>query len=321
MLTVSRLIRNPYVIGAFVLLLAAGSFFLYTYLQSLPRMASESELYDVSYWKSRTRAASAAQAYREAVESVPHGSPLKKYHEIGHVLGSALYDVEGLDAITACDAMTVYGCFHEIIRQYMRDHSTTDLDPLSKRCDELLGFDISWMCKHSIGHGLVLQNGKTLDALNTSLAQCDKVSPLENTESCHAGVFMEYDYDLSEAGDLEKARPMDQNNLYSPCFDVDEKYFIQCIRRRPYWWVIALHKIPQQERYAQLMAFCRDSRIQGIARTQCIEGVALQMVLYEDNDQDFSQRCKDIANSTDERAICENGMRLAVDMLLPENRY
>lgn len=316
-----RFIQNPYVVTVILLIFAAGSVFIYKYIQTLPQVATESQLYEVSYWKSRIQAASAAQAYREAVLSVPKGSPLKVYHEIGHLVGSAIYDMEGLDAITACDPLTVFGCFHEIVRLYMRDHATTDLRPLSQRCDDLLGEKISWMCKHAIGHGLVLQNGKTLDALNKSLAQCDTVSEIINTESCHAGVFMEYDYDMSDPGDLEKARPLEQNNIYSPCFDVHEKYFIQCIRRRPYWWVVALNTIPQQERYAQMMTLCRDSRIQGIARSQCIEAVALQMVLYDDKNQDFSKRCKEISTTDDEREICENGLRLAVDMLLPANRY
>lgn len=318
---VLRFIQNPYVIAIILLVFVVGSVFLYKYFQTLPRAASEAQLHDVAYWKSRVQTASAAQAYQEAVWSVPQGSPLKVYHEIGHLVGSAIYDLKGLDAITVCDPLTVFGCFHEIVRLYMRDHETKDLGPLAQRCDELLGYQISWMCKHAIGHGLILQNGKTLEALAKSLHQCDSVSTLDYTESCHAGVFMEYDYDMSDPGDLENARPLDDQNIYSPCFDVEGKYFEQCIRRRPYWWVIALDEIPQAERYLRMMQLCRDPRIQGKTRTECMDAVALQMVLYEDKNEDFSKRCEDITRNDEEKAICENGVRLAVDMLLPQNRY
>lgn len=321
MQTIWRIARNPFILAATALIIVVASIFLYRYVQSLPRAASEDQLYDVSYWKSRIQVSSAAQAYQEAVWSVPKGSPLKVYHEIGHLVGSAIYDVKGLDAIAACDPLTVFGCFHEIVRLYMRDHETKDLRPLAQRCDELLGYQISWMCKHAIGHGLILQNGKTLESLAKSLHQCDSVSTLDFTESCHAGVFMEFDYDMTDPGDLEKARPLTQENIYSPCFDVEGTYFEQCIRRRPYWWVIALNTIPKEERYSHMMQLCRDSRIQGKVRTECMDAVALQMVLYEDKETDFLQRCTEITKNDSEKAICENGVRLAVDMLLPKNRY
>lgn len=316
-----NLARRPHIVSislALILILGSGAFFALTYVQKLPRLASASELHDVKYWKSRVNVAGAAQAYKEAVGSVPVGSSLKVYHEIGHLVGAAIYEEKGLDAIVACDPLTVYGCFHEIVRLYMREHETNDLRPLAQRCDELLGMEMSWMCKHAIGHGLILQNGKTLDALRKSLEQCDTVATLEYMESCHAGVFMEFDYDMSNPGDLEKTRPLDETNTYSPCFDVSGKYFEQCIRRRPYWWIVALEKVPSDERYAYMMQLCRDPRIKGKTRAECINAVALQIVMFEGQTDKVWTRCSEISRTKEELEICSTEIDLAMNTLMPK---
>jgi hypothetical protein len=266
-----------------VALIGVSAFF-YKYATGSAVPTTE-QLYDIEYWKTRVDKVGANIAYQEAVAGVPAGESLRTYHSVGHLVGAAIYERVGLDGITACDSRTVFGCFHEIVRLYMYEHPKSDLKALGDRCDQMLG-RISWMCKHSIGHGLILENGRTLEGLRTSLTQCDSVSTLDYMESCHAGAFMEYDYDMTIPGDMQSARPIENDNWYSPCRDVDDAYASQCLRRRPYWWIIAMTNMPLEDKYARMMSLCRDAPFGSEAKKQCIQAIGIQIALIEgDSDE------------------------------------
>jgi len=279
------------------------------------------ELYDTEYWKSRVDAVGAAAAYEEAVRSVPAGENLRVYHSVGHVVGAAIYESSGLDDMTVCDSRTVYGCLHEIMRLHLREHPQQGLEELADKCDEQFG-ELTWMCKHAIGHGLMAINGRSLDGLQTSLAQCDRVSTLDYLESCHAGAFMEFDYDLTVPGDMDTERPVENEEWYSPCDEIDGLYYAQCIRRRPYWWLGALgDEMPIADKYARMMSMCRDSRVSTKeARVQCINAIAIQITMLEGGSELARSRCASISETAEEKMICDVEYEKAVMTLIPDQQ-
>lgn len=268
---------------------------------------------DAGYWEQRIRAVDAQDAYEEMV-TIALKYHLTDRHLISHTFGAALYNTKGVVSLPTCDPRATYGCAHEVIKRYIDSFGVGDLSGLAAACDSMKSKS-PFLCKHGIGHGLLLYNGRTLEGLRTSLTQCDAVTSPNNFENCHSGAFMEYDYDMTKPGDHTAPRPLEESNYFSPCNDVEAPYYLQCIRRRPYWWLLALPIPTIEEKFTTMMKLC--TRLSDdAAREACITGIGHQTVFMYDTDANARYAlCKSASQSPEEAAICSTGADRAYNAL------
>ncbi len=231
-----------------------------------PPPLAESAAKQEAYWQDRITKEGGERAYAELGEAVAPLLPSKQ-HEQAHMFGGALYEVEGVKGMGACDANYSYGCYHEFLGRAIAEMGLESVASLNQACiDTVKKSPLS--CQHGIGHGIAAFEGYTHQALVQSLKQCKSLPYNDPIGGCYGGVFMEYNFQtmlLSEG----RVRPLG-SNAYEPCDTVDPDFRNACYYWQPQWWSQASRRLTGPEGFATMGARCAEV---GPYIRSCYEGL------------------------------------------------
>ncbi len=181
---------------------------------------------------------SAYDAYKERYAGYDFGTQ----HALAHIMGELLYQKEGIEGLTICDASFAFGCYHSFFGEAIRNEGTEIIEELDRTCIEAYG-PLGTGCQHGIGHGIVEYMGR--ENLTPALELCERLlyhpSPIFG---CPQGVFMElftpiiFEYESGRYVDtyniiLESYNP---DNPYAPCTSVPERFQASCYYEISNWW-------------------------------------------------------------------------------------
>lgn len=108
-------------------------------------------------------------------------------HGVAHQFGAALYQIEGVGAITVCGDQFLYGCMHEFVGRAIFDGGLAVAHSLNTQCEGVV------LCEHAVGHGLLAYMGYGWDGAKGAVAVCERHDSVNGFFSgCGGGVFMEY---------------------------------------------------------------------------------------------------------------------------------
>ncbi len=199
--------------------------------------------------------------------------PAERQHVLAHVFGDALFDAEGLQGITACDARFIYGCFHEVIARTIAQFGLSSLSTVYDACINTPG-EVPRACLHGLGHGIIATLGYSKDELDAALLACDSLSGGIKTNWCYWGVFMEYNQRVMLGPDEWRDAVPHSREMYEPCVSLDAKYQKMCVWELPPWWHRALLKGDGAvETFRALGAYCESSGFSKELIRTCFEGI------------------------------------------------
>jgi hypothetical protein len=172
----------------------------------------------------------ADQAYASFLQSVPSNS-IDPHSQV-HAFGEALYEVKGLDGLSACDSSFEFGCYHSFFGVAVYAEGIEVLPQFDEACRKKYGSQ-NLPCEHGIGHGVLVYTD--YENIVDALELCETVS-VRPTGGCTSGVFMEYNFhtmDDVQAG--EYIRDVGEN-LYEPCDQLPERFRASCYFEQVQWW-------------------------------------------------------------------------------------
>ena len=224
------------------------------------------------YFKSTIERYGASDAYRTFSAEMA-SIPAERQHVLAHVFGDALFDAEGLQGITACDARFIYGCFHEVIARTIAQFGLSRLSAVYDACINTPG-EVPRACLHGLGHGIIATLGYSKDELDAALLACDSLSGGIKTNWCYWGVFMEYNQRVMLGPDEGREVAAHSREMYEPCASLDAKYRKMCVWELPPWWHRALlGGNSTAETFRSLGEYCESSGLpQDLVRT-CFESI------------------------------------------------
>lgn len=221
-------------------------------------------------WRARIAEVGGAAAYREFARSV-EALTVSEGHTRAHAFGGALYEVEGLQGLSVCDAQFSYGCFHEFLGRAIAEHGLSVVSELNEGCIKAL-VTSPLSCQHGIGHGIMGYLGYTFGDLERALAVCKDLPHNDPIGGCYGGVFMEYNM-RTMLGEEGRARAVGDDDLQFPCDRLTEPYTNACYFWQPQWWHQVLKENDPDESYvyAKMGGLCASAPHS--ATRACYEGV------------------------------------------------
>lgn len=218
-----------------LVIVGASAFGWYFYSNSSdeasPVLATAGELRELKeMWKGEIEQQGGEKAYASFLAQVQSRSHINP-HDQAHAFGEALYEVEGLEGLKACDPSFEFGCYHSFFGVAVHAEGIETLPKFDEACKDKYG-DFNLPCQHGIGHGVLVYTD--YDKLEEALDLCDTIATLP-TGGCSSGVFMEYNFhtmDESTQGYLREAT----DNLYEPCDTLPERYRASCYFEQVQWW-------------------------------------------------------------------------------------
>jgi hypothetical protein len=181
----------------------------------------------LAYWKTRIHAVGGQRTYEELAIFV-NKCTVGVQHNETHVFGSALYSQEGIHGVAVCDDRFEYACFHQVIGEALTD---LGMDSFPKVVEVCKG---SPACLHSIGHGVLAQQGYTIADLRKAIRVCETLPSSVYVQGCYGGLFMEYNM-RRMLGDTQHPRPASENWL-DPCDQFSGELGRICYYWQPTWW-------------------------------------------------------------------------------------
>ncbi len=174
---------------------------------------------------------SAYDAYKERYAGYDFGTQ----HALAHIMGELLYQKEGIEGLTICDASFAFGCYHSFFGEAIRNEGTEIIEELDRTCIEAYG-PLGTGCQHGIGHGIVEYMGR--ENLKEALLSCDKTSQPHPLFGCTSGVFMEYNFPIVITPDkiFNNVRKLN-DQVYAPCTSVPERFQASCYYELPQLWM------------------------------------------------------------------------------------
>src|SRR3989338_2641211 len=141
-------------------------------------------------WSARIDSIGTARAYGEFKEAY-EAQDSKFQHLAAHVMGSLLYEKEGLAGLGICDATFAFGCYHSFFGSAVSKEGIGAIKDFDRICMEKFG---PWGtgCPHGIGHGILEYMGH--EKLDEALAACAHTTQKHPLLGCTSGVFMEYNF-------------------------------------------------------------------------------------------------------------------------------
>jgi hypothetical protein len=205
-------------------------------------------------------------------------------HHEGHHLGWWLYDYtkDLKEALNYATLLCGGSNFHGIFQSYFeREHQVHNVDKNQIKIAHLCPIgqeNVNWMherdCIHGIGHGLA-----KLYSYNTTAAvdRCNEFMPLWAQSACSRGIFMENNDHFLETGKGD----FDNNDIYSPCDRIVEKFAPQCYYYHP-MHLSERNNHSLTDTYAQCDNISPDKFVK-----YCYEGMGrkLQLVAYTNPEQ------------------------------------
>ncbi len=199
---------------------------------------------ETAHWHDRIAAVGGIAAYKEfGVEAAKYDFGAR--HVLAHLFGKALYTVEGLSGVSACDSNYSYGCFHQFLGEAIGEHGFAAAATLNTTCEQQASQFKQITCQHGIGHGVLAYSGYTQDDLLKALDACHSFSGAD-LGGCYSGAFMEYNVRLMISPDLgvrdyAEMRPLPKDGDFeAPCDAVSDAYRPSCVLLLPQWWDTAL---------------------------------------------------------------------------------
>lgn len=230
-------------------------------------------------WAERIRFLGGIEAYSQFSKSV-FGETLNAQHEQAHVFGRALYETEGLPALSVCDDRFLYGCFHEFVGTAIADLGIGAVEKLNDACTKALGADAGF-CQHGVGHGIQTHYGYTPAHVKDALALCATLPNNDPIGGCAGGIFMEYNMRTMLAEDAV-LRPFSHEEMFEPCRSLDAQYKEACAYWQTQWWHEAQLDAKQSpDVFRQLGTQCRDMFKNDVLVRRCLEGIGNLMPSFE----------------------------------------
>lgn len=264
-----------------------------------------------SFWRSKIASEGPDRAYAQMVEAARPLVYLQS-HALAHSFGLSLFKELDLAGLAHCGPDLAWGCAHHFVAVAIEEHGGDVVDELMDVC-KTRGDEIGIVaCEHGIGHGLVGYGDYSLDSLKRILPSCERLSPGARINGCMTGAFMEYNFRRLESykmNDSIPLVPLTDENVYGPCFDVDEASRPTCVRELPDWWTASETKIPFDIRVERMGARCEavDTDADGLSGI-CFEGLGKIIAANDDLDAArISASCRRATASAEFRLRCLSG--------------
>jgi hypothetical protein len=161
-------------------------------------------------------------------------------HRQAHYIGWAVYDLFGVEGVTECSDVCVFGCYHGAMELMFADSGqgvSNDVERLCASLDTIYG---RYQCFHGMGHGfftfLQADLPKAIDA-------CKTLDENSAQEACYGGVFMEngvaaYGKSIGNEGHLSEW--LSWTDVHYPCglFESDLKVQEWCYALQGSWMYV-----------------------------------------------------------------------------------
>jgi len=266
---------------------------------------------DEEGWEAWIEKRGGARSYEDFARSV-EGLREEEQHIRVHVFGGALYDTEGIDALSICDSRFFYGCFHEFTGRAAADKGIDSIHILNQTCINSLDGSEEEACRHGLGHGIAVFFGYGLEDLITSLDTC-ALLPGNNIYGggCFGGIFMEYNLRtmLAENGAVRAS-----SDMLEPCKQLPHEYMPACAYWQPQWWRSGpLSHLTMWEVYGRMGRYCKQLENESVAeeedkrllRNMCFGGIGgISAPDAEFNVFLIKKICDAAAGTDEERIVC-----------------
>jgi len=192
-------------------------------------------------WSKRMDQVGTQKAYDEFKQEYANKN-FGTQHMMAHIIGTLLFQKDGIQGQTVCDSTFSFGCYHSFFSQVLTHDGLAAITQLNQACLDKFGPAGSG-CQHGIGHGVMDYFGPTklLEALNA----CQPTTALSPIAGCTSGVFMEYNVPIiiGETTATSDPRTVDPKKPYAPCPDLPEEYRDSCYYSiGQFWDQIALYR-------------------------------------------------------------------------------
>ena len=255
---------------------------------------NKKDISSTDYWVSRIHSVGGKQAYGELVNALSTLDPSQQ-HGDAHIFGGALFTVEGLLGIAACDSQFSYGCYHEFIGHALASDGLAVLPQIRAVCDRAAA---PTACRHGIGHGLLAYFGYSAEDVGKTVAVCVQMGDTAR-EGCLGGLFMEHNMrTMTGQGNV---RPLD-NSLDAPCDSYTGTTRASCMYYQPQWWwsVLPGNSLPDKTALiARMAALCPKSK-----ETQACLMVPPSVAYSPERSADL---CKKVTTSMNDETYCDAG--------------
>jgi len=149
-------------------------------------------------------------------------------HKLAHIIGSVLYQQNGIKAFKLCTKEFAYGCYHGIISGFLLENKNKDIVTITKECTQLFldntenDSPFYTKCIHGIGYASLL---KTNFNIQDALIECGVLHG-RNKSHCYDGVFIEYSFFVSP-------EQINRENIWQLCTDFIGKQRERCAYYQP----------------------------------------------------------------------------------------
>ncbi len=226
-------------------------------------------------------------------------------HRAAHIIGQVLYEREGTGSIPICSDTFTYGCLHQVVGLATSEFGTASSTALINACHEATGIRYG-TCAHSVGHGLVDSIGYEPERIEEALTICDSVNkpPVDQVQSCYAGVFMEYNmrlmlYQYPEPREIGNESP---SALCDKLADPVHKR--SCV----FWMIPWIHAVTYDYSYrpnvfTEMGALCRS--FEEPLRRECFMSIGRTLSISGTTDVEYAfEQCENAAENAADIEAC-----------------
>lgn len=223
-------------------------------------------------------------AYADFIE-VANMLPYDQAHSLAHIVGTILYNREGIAGLSNCTSDFAFGCYHGFAGGVIEKRGITGVGEFTEACKTQENVTD---CEHGIGHGLVAYLGS--DKLTEALELCPP-APAGSVGGCYNGVFMEYFLSTLQRDQGVPIRKLDSEALEGPCVSgVPKKFQPACYYELPAWWRAwaAVGRTSYEEQFNVIAKRC-GSVVDSHLQTICFQGAGAQIGVFSKYDMKHIQ--------------------------------
>ena len=258
--------------------------------------ASASQLRDQKkYWGEVIHAEGKDEAYAKFLALAPTLS--LSTHEQAHAFGEALYEVAGLNGLSACDSSFEFGCYHSFFGVAVQAEGIEVLPQFDEACKTKYG-DRNLPCQHGIGHGVMVY--ADYDNLTKALELCQTISNLP-TGGCSSGVFMEYNFHAMDTSTSTYVRRKSEN-VFEPCDALPAVFQDSCYNEQVQWWQTVF-----KNDFAYIGTLCQTLPYASSTYEACFHGIGNYVAVDAKKEyQGIIDRCMSMPNE-ETKSLCHEG--------------
>lgn len=232
-------------------------------------------------------------------------------HGWAHLFGAVLFEKYGIKGMLYCTLDFDYGCYHGFFSDAIPSEGIGVIKQADKLCIEKFGKE-GFGCQHGIGHGVLEFYGAR--DINKALESCSTLTFKGKIFGCQDGIFMDYNFPLSDSHDMLMVTKRDFNKerVYEPCDIVDEKYLETCYYSYPQWALSVFH-----DDYGKVVELCSKVPVED-GKIACLLGIGGSVVINSDyNPKKSSEICRSFDNSKS-RLLCMTAAAWVIYAALPD---